>query len=363
MARPNLHPQAVRALDQMTRASGWLFGGPVDISAIDALRLGDLWAAARRVPMADNRTPAAETARAVQRLGEVREPMFRGPACGDYLDYLADMSEDRQAGGDTYSRRTVWSDVRFALTHCIDLGDGCLATPANRLLALTDWAFSPLLTLTLASLASETAVACVLSTLASEFADAPILLEELRAASRLELSAKMILIDGTDAQRADMAFYADFAEAGLRRAAGRVRAVHNLEVPYASDRAFSPLEVEVIGRRSVFSAGPTGSRASASTPGICGLAPTRSTWRPRASPSAASRSRSTCLQPAISATCPGYRTTKCCWTASSPRPGNWRGGSTRDATDQGDALRIRRLRQVGGEAEAALASADRGSVR
>ncbi len=259
-----LHPTTVKLLDRMTGpppSHPRFVGERVDLTEIDALALGDLWVVAKStLHSADHHRPhelAAETARSILERGRDIEPAFRGSACRDYLDLLTRQAEEK---ADEDDHGFFSTEVRLALARCIDLTFDGLGPAAKRLLAVLDRPARPHLAVALARLArceSE-----VLEKLAADLSDSPLLVEELRAVADIELSANIAIPDIlfppvyeptlTAAEACDRLFgdpgYAAFAEVGLKQAAERVRRIHDRELPYAADKAFTRDEGEVVAR-------------------------------------------------------------------------------------------------------------------
>ena len=265
MLTPDLHPEAVKLFERMTGQppSHPRFAGvPIDVAQLDALSLGDLWATADAIisGVDSAAAPAVEAARAIIQRGRELEPAFRGIACRDYLDLLIDRAEKRKAAGTHYVEYFLMRDVCFALSHCIDLTSDDLRAVAGRALTAISWSSAPHIAVALARLAGSEAA--VLDTLATDLVDSPLFLEEVRTTAALDLPANIVVADwvcrGRDSSAASLdpehcplsAFsgYVAFAEIGLKMAVNRVRKIHDLEAPYASDKAFTLGESAVIGR-------------------------------------------------------------------------------------------------------------------
>jgi hypothetical protein len=268
MPTPNLCPETVKLIDRMTgpKPSHPRFAGePIDLTQIDALALGDLWTVAHSVKLWEDHRPvdsvAADTARAVVNLGRDIEPAFRGSACRDYLDLLAREAEEEPTKVSGFPSRFPWNKACFALARCIDLSFEGLAAAAKRFLAATDWRAMPHLAIALARLVGAEFETQLLEKLATELAGSPLLVEELRAVARLDLPANLAVANaaypdideaestgGPHHPLSDYPNYVAFAEAALKQAAERVRKIHDCELPYASDKAFTLEESAVIVR-------------------------------------------------------------------------------------------------------------------
>jgi hypothetical protein len=176
------------------------------------------------------------------------------------LDLLAETAEARKAAGKEDFGSFLWNDACFALWRCIELDFDGLPAAAGRLLETTSWRSAPHMAIALARLARwETHV---LDSLTADLAGSPLLIEELRATAALDLPANIALanslyrspfgiaapLDPEPCQLSNLPGYAAFAEIGLRTAADRVRKIHDLELPYVSDKAFTLEESAVIGR-------------------------------------------------------------------------------------------------------------------
>lgn len=264
MPTTELHPATVKLLDRMTGAESGLnrfLAGPIDLTEIDALALGDLWTVAKATFWASDHsaqeTPAVRTARAILELGRETEPAFRGSACRDYLVQLARWAEERP---DDILHGFSWQEVQFVLSRCIDLGFDGLGPAAERCLAVAPWQAGPHLAVVLGRLAGRPAQ--VLEQFAGDLSRSPLLVAELTILATLDLAAQISLpdilrsqtdaaapADGDERPRLfDDPGYAAFAEAALTQAAERVRRIHALEVPYAADKAFTLDESPVIAR-------------------------------------------------------------------------------------------------------------------
>ena len=264
----DVRPETIALLDTMAGRApkGWTADEPVDVSWIDPLALGDLLTAARGTELwrgqVQLRTPAASVARAVLKVREKMEPLFRGSACRDYLELIAseaDGEADKAADGIS---KYEWEDVCFALRRCIELSHDGLAAAAARLLSVSKPDVGRHAAVALARLVNAGCEARVLAQLAADFAQSPLLVGELRVAASLDLTANILLADlafryilapeATTAEgryrMSDCPPYPDFAEAGLKQAAERLRKIHAFETPYASDKAFTLEESAVIAR-------------------------------------------------------------------------------------------------------------------
>jgi Domain of unknown function (DUF4132) len=233
---------------------------------IDPLALGDLWTAAHDTELWDGlrpaRNPAAEAARAILEVGKKMEPAFRGAACRDYLALLVREIEeepDKSAkGGSIYT----WRKACFTLRRCIEQSFHRLGGTAMRFLAASEHHALPHLSVALARLVDPACEARVLEQLAADLAHSPLVVEELRAATSLDLSDNLMLADvaslyqlAPEATSADGRYrlsdcppYPAFAETGLRLAAQRVRKLHTFKMLYVSDKAFTLAESAVIAR-------------------------------------------------------------------------------------------------------------------
>ena len=266
MQTSDLRPETIKLIDRMTgpAPSHRRFAGePVDLTQIDALALGDLWAAVHATERWDDRRPveslAADTARAILALARDMEPVFRGPACRDYLDLLARKAEEEPADVSGFASTAPWTEARFALARCIDLSFDGLGAAARRFLAATDWQAMPHLAVALARLVDAPFEKQALEKLAIDLAGSPLLVEELRVVACLDPRANIMVAEhvGTGVAEpggephtplSDLPNYVTFAEMGLRQAAERVRDIHDLKLPYASDKAFTLEESAVIAR-------------------------------------------------------------------------------------------------------------------
>jgi hypothetical protein len=259
MSTPDIRPQTIELINRMAGlapSDPWVVGEPIDVTWIDPLALGDLWAAAHETELSRGRlllrNPAADAARAILAVGEKMEPVFRGSACRDYLDLLA-----REV-----DKGYTWRKACFALNRCIELSFDGLSAVARRFLAASERPAMPHLAVVLARLVDPACEARVLEQLAADLAHSPLLVEELRVASSLDLSANILLADlafryslapeTTTAEGryrlSDCPPYPALAEAGLGQAAERVRKIQAFELPYASDKAFTLEESAVIAR-------------------------------------------------------------------------------------------------------------------
>jgi hypothetical protein len=264
MQTPDLHPETIKLLNRMTGAppsDPRFVGEPIDLTQIDALALGDLWAVARSVNSREGL--AADTARTVRDLGEKMEPAFRGSACRDYLDLLTREAEKEMEKVSGSRAGFYWSGACFALARCIDLSFDGLASTAKRILtATTDWPPLPHLVIALARMVDAQFAAQALEKLAADLAASPLLVEELRAVANLDLAANIAVADivrtrgyesletigETHHPLSAYPGYVAFAETGLKRAAERVREIHAFERPYASDKAFTSDDCCTIAR-------------------------------------------------------------------------------------------------------------------
>jgi hypothetical protein len=266
VSTPELHPEVRRLLDRMTDpppAHSRFVGAPIDLAGLDALALGDLWTVAHAVLHGTgepSHSLAEATAQAV--LDRRREVAiaFRGAACRDYLDFVAHRAEsepDKSAYG---AMEYPWQEARFVLTRCVELTFDGLGPAAGRFLAATEWRVMPHLAVALGRLAA--CEAQVIEKLAANLAASPLLADELRGLADLELPAIVALVahrypdsygvapalEEASYALSDDASYAAFAEKALRQAAERLRRIHDAELPYAADKAFTREEAEVIGR-------------------------------------------------------------------------------------------------------------------
>jgi hypothetical protein len=271
---PDIRPETIALINKMagpTPSDPSAAGEPTDLSWIDPLALGDLWTAAHGTELLwrgqhPARNPAADAARAILAVGRKMEPAFRGSACRDYLDLLAHAAEKAAAeaadGGSIYTSIYTWRKACFALRRCIELSSEGVGTAAQRFLAASEHYAIPHLAVALARLVDPACEARVLERLAADLADSPLLVDELRMAASLDLSANLLLADLASpddltpaATTAEGRYrlsgcprYAAIAESGLRQAAERVRKLHTFELPYASDKAFTLAESAVIAR-------------------------------------------------------------------------------------------------------------------
>jgi hypothetical protein len=268
MPTPDIRPETIALINTMAGAPGVsrAAGVPIDVSWIDPLALGDLWTAAHATELMRGTdllpTPAANAARAIQELGDKMEPLFRGSACRDYLVFLAPRAEREAAASANGLATFAWENACFALRRCIEPSHHGLAAPARRLLEASKLHAKPHLAIALARLVDAACEERVLCQLAVDLAHSPLVIEELRVASSLDLVAAILLADlanchshGSSAttpegryRLSDCPPYPAFAEAGLRAAAERVRKIHAFEIPYASDKGFTLSESSVIAR-------------------------------------------------------------------------------------------------------------------
>jgi hypothetical protein len=270
MPTPDLHSQTIKLLNRMTSpppSHPRFAGEPVDLAQLDALALGDLWAVAHAADRWENgrrvQSLAAETARAIIARGRQIEPAFRGPACRDYLDFLAQEAEEKpEEVSDFSSAIYSWRKACFALRRCIGLSFDGLGVAAKRFPAAADWRVMPHLAVALARLVDAEFEAQALAKLAVDLAGSPLLTGKLHAVARLDLPANIVVADvaypdfvrdeaaagDTHHPLSNYPGYAAFAETGLKLAAERVRKIHNFEIPYASDKAFTLEESAVIAR-------------------------------------------------------------------------------------------------------------------
>jgi Domain of unknown function (DUF4132) len=266
---PDVRPETIELLNRMAGAAAsgsWTADEPIDVSWIDSLALGDLWAAAHGTEISlcrdIVRPPAAAAARAVLEVCKTMEPAFRGSACRDYLALLVrEVEHDRARAADGGLIYT-WRRACFALRRCIELSSDQVGPAARRFLATSEHYAMPHLAIALARLGNPAGVARVLEQLAADLAHSPLLVEELRVAASLDLPASLLLADlasqyqlapaATTAEGryrlSDCPLYPAFAEAGLRQATERVRRIHAFEIPYASDKAFTLEESAVVAR-------------------------------------------------------------------------------------------------------------------
>ena len=261
-----LHPATLKLLDRMTGpppSHSRFVGAPIDLAELDALALGDLWTAAHMVLHgAGQPSPslAEATARAVFNRGREVGIAFRGAACRDYLDFTTRQAEavpDQSAFG---ALSFPWREARFALARCIELTFDGLGPAAARFLAATEWRAMPHLAVAMGRLAR--CEAQVLEKLAADLAGSPLLVDELHGLAELEVPAIIAvavarypetfeIAPETEELRyalSDDPGYAATAEKGLRQAAERMRRIHDAELPYAADKAFTREEAEVLGR-------------------------------------------------------------------------------------------------------------------
>jgi hypothetical protein len=132
---------------------------------------------------------------------------------------------------------------------------------AERFLATADWRENPRLTIAVARLVDGEFAVHALEKLATDLAGSPLVVDELRVVFTLDIAANLIVADvrhsviGDDDAMDDpvlrlSAFpaYVAFAETGLKKAAERIRSIHKLEIPYASDKAFAPEECSLVAR-------------------------------------------------------------------------------------------------------------------
>ena len=266
MSTPALHPATLKLLDRMTDpppSHSRFVGEPIDLGELDALALGDLWTTARSVLRGAGQSPhglAEATARAIFDRGREVGIAFRGAACQDYLDFTTRQAEaepDKSAYG---AFGFPWQEARFALARCIDLTFDGLGPAAGRFLAATEWLAMPHLAVAMGRLAH--CEAQVLEKLAVDLAGSPLLVDELRGLAELELPAIVAVAVGRYSDSFEIApaaeelryalsddpGYAATAEKGLRQAAERVRRIHDAELPYTADKAFTREEAEVLGR-------------------------------------------------------------------------------------------------------------------
>ncbi|HLH12606.1 MAG TPA: DUF4132 domain-containing protein, partial [Methylovirgula sp.] len=272
MSSSDLSPEAIKLLNRMTGpplSHPSFTGEPIDLAQIDPLSLGDLWTIAHATNRWENNRPikslAAETASSILKLGEKMEPAFRGAAARDYLDFLSDKLEREPARASGYVADFDWKEACFCLTRCIDLSFDGLGAAAKRFLAAADWQVMPHLAVALARLVDDEFGARALEKLAADLADSPFLVQELRTITALDLRANLAVaevaqvnypelqeadpaISGGHYRLSDIPAYVAFAEEGLKEAAARVRKIHNGEVPYASDKAFTLKDRDVIAR-------------------------------------------------------------------------------------------------------------------
>ncbi|WP_189047765.1 DUF4132 domain-containing protein [Aliidongia dinghuensis] len=241
-------------------------GEPIDLTTLDALALGDLWAVAHSVSLWENNrrveSLAASTAWAVLGRGREMKPAFRGAACRDYLDLLAREAEAAPEKAFGTLAIYTWRKVCFALRRCTDLAFDGLGPAAKRFLAAADWRAMPHLAVALARLVGGEFEAQALEKLAGDLAGSPLLVDELRAVAALDLPAILAVADvaypdiGADASATDDTHYSlsdypnyvAFAETGLKQAAAHVRKIHDSELPYAPDKAFTLEDSAVIAR-------------------------------------------------------------------------------------------------------------------
>src|ERR1700736_276482 len=127
MSIPEIRPQTIALLNRMASAASSyreVGGGPVDLSWIDPLALGDLWTAAHETELwrglRPAQTPAADAARAVLELGNKMEPAFRGSACRDYLALLVRKIEKEPDKSPKGRAIFTWEKACFALRRCVD---------------------------------------------------------------------------------------------------------------------------------------------------------------------------------------------------------------------------------------------------
>jgi hypothetical protein len=264
MPTPDLHPEAAILMDRMIgpepsdRSS---VSEPIDPTQIDALALGDLWVVAQSVKSSAEGL-AADTARSIIRLAEEMEPAFRGPACRDYLDLLAREAEEEPDKNSDISARFLRDKACFALVHCIDPSFDGLGVAAKRFLAAADWRHMPHLSVAIARLVDAESETEVLESLAADLAGSPLLVDELRAAARLDLAANIAVAHIAETRKYESLEkspeihhplsvypgYVAFAETALKHAAERLRKIHAFELPYASDKAFTLDESHIIAR-------------------------------------------------------------------------------------------------------------------
>jgi hypothetical protein len=268
MPIPDIRPETIALINTMAGSPSVsaVAGGPIDVSWIDPLALGDLWTAAHATQLMRGtdllRIPAANAARAIQELGDKMEPLFRGSACRDYLVFLAPRAEQEAANDAKGFATFAWENACFALRRCIEPSHAGLAAPARRLLEASKPHAKPQLAIALARLVDAACEEGVLCQLAIDLAHSPLVIEELRVAASLDLTATILLADIANCHSrrssattpegryrlSDCPPYPTFAEAGLRAAAERVRNIHAFEIPYASDKAFTLSESAVIAR-------------------------------------------------------------------------------------------------------------------
>jgi Domain of unknown function (DUF4132) len=266
VSTPELHPVALKLLDRMIGpppAHSRFVGEPIDLAELDPLVLGDLWTTAHTILWGPGQPPhglAEAAAQAVIDRGREIGVAFRGAACRDYLEFVtlqAEAETDKSAYG-ALSR--PWREARFALARCIDLAFDGLGPAAVRFLAATEWVAMPHLAVAMGRLAG--CEAQVIEKLATDLASSPLLVDELRGLGELELAAVIAVAVGRYPEIFEIApaseesryapsddpAYAAVAEKALRQAAERVRRIHDGELPYAADKAFTIVEGEVIGR-------------------------------------------------------------------------------------------------------------------
>jgi Domain of unknown function (DUF4132) len=268
MSTPDIRPETIALLNRMTgRTPGWSrTGGAIDVTWIDPLALGDLWAAAHGVELWDGlrpaQTPAAEAARAVLEVAKKKEPAFRGSACRDYLAVLVRKIEKEPDKSPKGGAIFTWEKACFALRRCIELSSDRLGAVAMRFLAASEHYALPHLAVALARLVDSACEARVLKQLAADRAHSPLLVEELRMAACLAPPASFLLAElaslhdlAPAANAADGRYllsdcppYPALAENGLRQALERVRKLHAFEAPYGADKAFTLEESAVVAR-------------------------------------------------------------------------------------------------------------------
>ena len=185
---------------------------------------------------------------------------FGGATCRDYLDLLARRLEEedkekpeRSLWFSTYE----WDRACTVLERCADLAFAGLDLAARRFLAVANWRARPLVAVGLARLVDEPFTAELVTKLAADLSDSPLLIDEIRVIAGLDLRTHLLIAkllqrdrDGDDPTPAlsDCPGYVAFTEAGLTAAAARARDIHAGKLPYGSDKAFSRAESSVIAR-------------------------------------------------------------------------------------------------------------------